>query len=219
MTCEEALVLISGHIDQENTPEEEAMLQAHLESCEACRSVMDAFLDIEKGISQLEEPPAELRENVMKTIRAESSARKKKAVKRWSGIAVAAALVVVIGIGAMGLPGQSSQPADTAAPMVARAMPQPAEMTAADVPAALVDMPSVLPQELAEQRQADVAVTYDLLPEMEVCTCETLENGALLYLLESADGAVNLSRTYGVELYQPSVHKGDCSYALLMPRN
>ena len=74
------------------------------------------------------------------------------------------------------------------------------------------------PQQLADERQADVAVTYELLPEMEVCTCETLGSGAVLYLLETADGAVNLSRIYGVELYQATIHSGSCSYALLLPQ-
>ena len=71
MTCDEALELISGHIDQENTPEEEALLQAHLQTCAQCREVLQAFIDMEGGISCLEEPPADLRERVMEAIHAE----------------------------------------------------------------------------------------------------------------------------------------------------
>ena len=212
MTCEQALELISGHIDRENTPEEEALLQAHLLECESCRDMMQAFLDMESGLKQLEEPPADLRENVMAAIRAEASASKKKTAKRWGSLAVAAVLVAVIGIGSLGMPAKESMPAEAAAPMMARSMPEPAAM---NMDAAELD---ISPQTLAEERQADVVVTYDLLPEMEVCTCETLDSGALLYLLETAESAVELSRLYGVELYQPVRNEGSCSYALLLPR-
>lgn len=213
MTCEQALELISGHIDRENTPEEEALLQAHLLECQSCREVLQAFLDLENGLNQLEEPPADLRKTVMAAIRAEVPIQRNKTAKRWGGIAVAAALIAVIGISAVGLPAKESVPAEAAAPMMARSMQEP---TAMNMDVAEME---ISPQALAEERQADVAVTYDLLPEMEVCTCETLNSGALLYLLETADGAVELSRLYGLELYQPVSYSGNCSYALLLPRN
>ena len=213
MTCEQALELISGHIDRENTPEEEALLQAHLLECQSCREVLQVFLDLENGLNQLEEPPADLRETVMAAIRAEVPIQRKKTAKRWGGIAVAAALIAVIGISTVGLPAKESVPAEAAAPMMARSMQEP---TAMNMDVAELE---IFPQALAEERQADVAVTYDLLPEMEVCTCETLNSGALLYLLETADGAVELSRLYGLELYQPVSYSGNCSYALLLPRN
>lgn len=213
MTCEQALELISGHIDRENTPEEEALLQAHLLECQSCREVLQVFLDLENGLNQLEEPPADLRETVMAAIRAEVPIQRKKTAKRWGGIAVAAALIAVIGISTVGLPAKESVPAEAAAPMMARSMQEPAAM---NMDVAELE---ISPQALAEERQADVAVTYDLLPEMEVCTCETLNSGALLYLLETADGAVELSRLYGLELYQPVSYSGNCSYALLLPRN
>lgn len=216
MTCEQALELISGHIDRENTPDEETLLQAHLLKCESCRGVLQAFLDLESGLKQLEEPPADLRENVMAAVRAEAPVPKKKKAKRWGGLAVAAALVAVIGISAVGLHAGESAPAEAAAPMMARSMTEPAAMDVADVD---LEAMEISPQALADERQADVAVTYDLLLEMEVCSCETLDSGALLYLLETADAAVELSRLYGVELYQPASYTGSCSYALLLPRN
>ena len=77
---------------------------------------------------------------------------------------------------------------------------------------------TVDPQELADARGADLVVTHEILPEMEVCNCETLENGLLLYHLETADAAVQLSRLYGAALYQPTEKIENAeSYALLMP--
>ena len=56
----------------------------------------------------------------------------------------------------------------------------------------------------------------DLLPEMEVCACESMEDGSLLYILESKDGAAQLSQKYGVALFRPENGSvSDVSYALL----
>ena len=102
MTCEEALVLISGHIDNENTPEEEAQLRLHLAQCDQCRQVLQTFLEIDSGIAALEaEPPAMLHERIMEAVRAEAPVKKWKHSFRWAGLAVAAALVVVIGMASM----------------------------------------------------------------------------------------------------------------------
>ena len=43
MNCEEAMELLSGSIDGENTPEEERRLQAHLAECPACRALLEAY--------------------------------------------------------------------------------------------------------------------------------------------------------------------------------
>jgi len=214
MTCEQALLLISGHIDRENTKEEELLLQAHLLECEDCRNTLQAFLDMEINLSRMETLPADLHENVMTAIHVETSLRKKKSVRRWSSIAAVAALVAVIGISGLGFPPKESAPAAVAVPMMARSMPEPTCMEMTDTEMAQA---AISPQDLADKRQADVAVTYELLPEMEVCSCETLETGELLYLLETADGAVRLSRLYGLALYQPVSYTGNCSYVLLLP--
>ena len=219
MTCEEALLLISGHLDQENTWEEEAQLREHLEHCAECREVLCALEEVNDGILSLKEPaPADLCENVMAEIRKETAGRK-TVRRRWFGLAAAAALVAVVGLGTL----QQKMPAvqEAAVPMAARSMPAEMECAAADpmetnlsaAGAVFVD-----PQLLAEERQADIAVSHELLPEMEVCSCETLEDGSLLYCLETADGAVRLSRVYGIALHQPaSGAASDVSYALLVP--
>ena len=232
MTCEEALLLISGHIDNENTPEEEAQLQLHLAQCDQCRQVLQAFLEIDSGIAALEaEPPAMLHERIMEAVRAEAPVKKRKQSFRWAGLAVAAALVVVIGMASM--PQFQKKEADMAAPMLARSMPETTEQVAAysaqmpdetqnvaaDVMQDAVSAAEHTPQSIADARQADVAVTTELLPEMEICPCETLESGALLYQLQNTDDAVNLSRIYGVELFQPTSGVAEASYALLLPHN
>ena len=50
MTCEDALVLLSGHLDGENSEEEEAQLSAHLRQCPACRELLAAFQAADQGI-------------------------------------------------------------------------------------------------------------------------------------------------------------------------
>ena len=66
MNCEDALCLISGHIDGQNTAEEEALLQAHLENCASCREILQAYQAVDQGVAALEEePPQGLAEAVM----------------------------------------------------------------------------------------------------------------------------------------------------------
>ena len=55
MTCEDALVLLSGHLDGENSEEEEAQLSTHLRQCPACRELLAAFQAADQGILSLEE--------------------------------------------------------------------------------------------------------------------------------------------------------------------
>ena len=207
MKCEDALLLISGHIDHENTAEEEAQLQLHLDNCEACRAILQAFEEMDGGLVLLEEePPADLHRNVMNMIREERAAPKKRN-RRWFGIAVAAAFAVVIGASA--LPKPTPAPVEANMPMAARAVPGTVEMLSADT--------GVSAQNIADEKQAAVAVTYELYPELEVCECESLEDGALLYCLSNADAAEALSQQYHLDIYLPSQAVSDVSYALLLP--
>lgn len=101
MNCEEALELLSGHLDGANTQEEETQLQAHLASCPACRAILEAYEAVDSGLASLQaEPPAELVSGVMEAVRQESSTAKK--IRRFptrgiAATAVAAALLLVIG--------------------------------------------------------------------------------------------------------------------------
>lgn len=104
MNCEEALALISSHIDGETTQEEETLLQAHLETCASCREILRAYEEIDQEVGQLtSEPPGELISGVMERI-TEQPAEKKRSRRFMfgSGTAIAAAaavLVLLIGTG------------------------------------------------------------------------------------------------------------------------
>ena len=56
--CEKYIELISSMVDGELTHEQEAELRTHLESCDECRKVYDAFKGISNALSEeLAEPP------------------------------------------------------------------------------------------------------------------------------------------------------------------
>lgn len=102
MKCEEALILLSGHIDGQNTAEEELQLQEHLQACASCRKILKAYEEIDAGVAALEEePPEALMRGVMDTIEANPARRRQKR-RFWlgSGAAVAAAvLLLLVGTG------------------------------------------------------------------------------------------------------------------------
>ena len=97
MTCEEALELLSGHLDGETTPEEEALLQAHLGGCPSCREVLGAYEEMQQGLTALEaEPPAELHQRIMEAVRSQPAARRSRAHLWRTGGTIAAAAVVAL---------------------------------------------------------------------------------------------------------------------------
>ena len=232
MMCDDVLQLISGHLDHENTPEEEAQLREHLEHCEACRSILTAFQEADEGLLMLrEDAPAELRSCVMDAIHQEARPRKRTR-RLWINLAAAASLLLVVGAYAVPSIGRHDASNDktlmsktvstdaAAASEVAPAALEVENTPVYDEETGLFAMKRTLqmdPQDLAEEREADVAVSHHWLPEMEVCSCETLEDGSLLYCLEASDGAVQLSRIYGLELFQPSDGAAsEVSYVLLV---
>lgn len=94
MECTDALILISGHIDNQNTPQEEAALQAHLLECPECRRVLEAYERINSGVADLSEPaPEGLADAVMSRIRAEKT---KKTRRPWRSVGAAAGLVAAV---------------------------------------------------------------------------------------------------------------------------
>ena len=202
MRCEDALLLISGHIDGENTQLEEQMLQEHLADCEACRAILQAWEEVDLGIASLtEEAPADLCQKVIASIGAP-----KKKQKWWPGLAAAAVVALVIGLGSGYLPAMQQE---EAVPMVARSM---------DVEfAEPVDFfPETSGQVLSEVRRACVVETSELLLEMETCPYEELEDGSLLYLLPSVESALELSEKYGLEVFWHQ--QAEEAYALLMAK-
>jgi hypothetical protein len=56
MNCNEALVLIDSVIDEEATPEEEQLLQFHVNGCDSCRRTLFLSRSVSSSVKNLEEP-------------------------------------------------------------------------------------------------------------------------------------------------------------------
>ncbi|MBQ9968330.1 MAG: zf-HC2 domain-containing protein [Oscillospiraceae bacterium] len=207
MKCEDVLLLISGHLDGENTAEEEQALQAHLCDCEACRHVMQAFEEADAGLIQTKEhAPDGLCADVMAQIKRESAKKKRRP---WIGIVAAAGLMLVIGVGAAvehTVPATEPQTISAEQPYtytMARGVSSDAHAVA---------------EKIVKEREACVAVVRELYYELESCQCETLEEGYVLYTLQDPDGASALAESYGCALYGPIREaSASVSYALLAP--
>lgn len=241
MNCEEALVLLSGHLDGQNSEEEAARLQDHLAQCPDCRRLMEDLKALDAGLLSLEEePPTDLCESVMEAIRQEAPVRKKKRRWVWPTTAAAAVLILLAGAGTLAAP--KLHTTEDAAPQMARMMatavePEMAEQEIAEpetadeaaeislysgtaeaafYTAAPEDSPA---QALAEERQAPVVLVYGALPELDGLPCEALEDGGLLYTLETAESASILWEAHPDEavLYLPEETAAEVSYALLLP--
>jgi len=176
MTCDQALELISAKLDKELSPKEEAALQAHLERCPACRSVLQELTDAQNGLLELQaEPPETLVPSVMKKIR---RAREGRAERRRfflsAAVLVSAAAVVAVlaGTGLIRLPGfDRTMPASAAIGELL-----PSEGTNAE---------AELAKQLAEEKDCAVLVVKAngaALPELKELTGQTLEDGAVLYV-------------------------------------
>lgn len=229
MTCEEALLLLSGHLDHANTPEEEAQLRRHLETCEECRQLLEAFRKNDEALKAVEaEPPAALKDDIMAAIRQEAGPKKNAHRRAWAAVAVAAALTVVVGTGIWKQSIPAEQPAAETESM---AMAEKSRgISACDVEEAAVETRGVEgdPDEialfaapmmadsqveaqgqiLADQYGATVAVLHDLsaadIPELAaVCVPAQSVDEGMLYILGSADAAETLCAEYGGELFLP----------------
>ena len=212
MNCEEALVLISGYLDGTNADAEMAQLRTHLEDCADCRQTLQTLKELERGmISLKEESPADLKTSVMEQIRME--AKPTRYLRRWLPVAAAAALVFAVGLGGLGpkvetnMAAPASLQSDTAAPAVYSRRMEDSSAQSAELDSQIV----------ADRLGACVAETRELLPEMETCPCETLEDGSLLYQLTDFDAAKTLSERYDLVLYCPAEETQlEVSYARLL---
>lgn len=100
--------LISRMLDGDLNADEQAALAKHLESCEDCRKVYEAFAAVSAALGEeLEEPPESLRENVMAEIRREEIRRKNR--RPWWRAALAAAAVLALVLGLRYVPGLSPE--------------------------------------------------------------------------------------------------------------
>jgi len=98
--------LISRLLDRELTVEEGEELAAHARSCPECQAVYTAFSSLSGMIAaDLVDPPAELSELVMADVRRDNVHKRHAALKlNRKVLSLAAAAVLVIGLGALTLP-------------------------------------------------------------------------------------------------------------------
>ncbi|MGE4484202.1 MAG: zf-HC2 domain-containing protein [Oscillospiraceae bacterium] len=99
--CSKYEEMISAYVDGELTSAEETELTAHLNDCEQCRALLEAYINIGELISEnTVEPPAELLLNVMTGISGAKAGRStsKKSIRRVAMryLAVAACIAVTI---------------------------------------------------------------------------------------------------------------------------
>ncbi len=188
MVCEEALELLSGHLDGANTEEEEQRLRAHLETCAHCRELLAAFAAVDGAVADLEaDPPPRLRQNIMAAVARERAQGPRR--RRLAGLAVAAALVAVVGLGSLPFLGQEGDTADDApltareAPVAAAAAPESVDAAVAPgVAPMMVEGTSALPElvvELLDDPAAPVAETITALAQLP--SQEMEDTGAVLY--------------------------------------
>ena len=215
MTCEDAFVLINGSLDGENTQAEEARLRDHLEHCAKCRELLQLLSGDNQVLRSLEEKaPADLCRNVMQQIRQEMP-RKRSTWKRWTGLAVAAALVLAIGVSQLQPQEEQTQAVYGSRMLRQTAAPQTASYMLEERPGMGV---TELAQQVADERSAAVVLLETELAALEECACETVENGCRLFTLNGTAEAEELCDQYDLQLFLPSDgFEPEASYALLLP--
>ena len=116
MICSYYQELISRMLDEDLSPVEQGVLEAHLPNCEACAAMYKSFSALSQALEdQLEEPPESLRYNVMAEIR-RAEIRKKNRLSRPMKIilSTAACLALIVGIsmgsGVLRAVGDSTRP-------------------------------------------------------------------------------------------------------------
>ncbi len=206
---EKMRVLLSGHLDGCNTPEEEQALQAHLAACADCRQALEDYIKIDelmRGTRQA--APEGFTANVMRSVeaeprRVEAPAKRRRMPFGFATAVAAAAAVLLLAVNAGWLPGLHQGSAKLFAPKSADAVESEAEPAPADAEApmetpqaeeaAFARAPKksvVLPanvdaRALAQEESCPVGVLYAdpaELPELEGREALAL-NGGLEYSL------------------------------------
>ncbi len=104
MSCNEYNELLSGHIDGENSEAEEQKLQEHLESCSACRELLEQLQQADAALRESKAvPPEDMTARIMAQVHKEP--KKKKSWFKSKYIPVAAggmAAAALLGFALMG---------------------------------------------------------------------------------------------------------------------
>ena len=113
MTCEQAMELLSPMLDGELDPQLSEALEAHLEACPDCKALADSLRGLDVQLAGLKEPaPESLKRGVLYKID-QATGKAKKPRSRWFGPgtvigAVAAVLVLLVGVGVIPLNSRST---------------------------------------------------------------------------------------------------------------
>ena len=229
---EKMQLLISGHLDGCNTPEEEQVLQAHLAECADCRQALEEYEKLEALLRSI--PPVDvpegLTERVMQAVEAEprrsEPAKKRRLPFGFATAAAAVAAVLLLAVGSGRLPGLNngsaklfpSKSAD-AVETVPEAAPAAAEEPAAIAPeasyAAATETPAGLPANVDAQALADaefcpVGVLYadpSDIPELEGKASLPLSGGLRYTLRQSELNAI--AADHEMTVYTPESYPSD----------
>lgn len=234
---EKMQLLLSGHLDGCNTPDEEQALREHLAQCPDCRQALEEYENIERLLRESrQEVPAGFAANVMRAVEAEPRKAASK-TRRWPfGFATAAAAVaavLLLAVNAGWLPSLSmgsAKLADSATP--AAAEPATAEEPAAPAEALLpepeaapvmeessfsaakksADLPAnVDARALAEAEHCPVGVLYAdpaEIPELAGRDCLPLSGGAQYRLSQNELNVIG-ERFPDLEIFSPENHTPD----------
>lgn len=134
MTCQDIPELLSASLDGELTSDEQAQLDAHLNTCPACRALYEELAGLHAADVWEAEVPPELASRIMKDLPAQ---RPGKVIywKRWGAMAAAIALVALaawrLPVRPPADPGITADSGDTSG---AVSMDQAADVTEASLP-------------------------------------------------------------------------------------
>lgn len=166
-SCDSFQALIFRLPDGDLTADEKTALQAHLRACPDCKAAYDAFADVFSVLrDDMTEAPAALAAGVMDRIRAAEAPGELRAARsgarssrrRWSGLAVAACLVLIVGGGVyaalkgLGPMGASSDASQAESIVLEDAAAEAEE--AAEAPAAMA-APEPFPADGAAEKPAE----------------------------------------------------------------
>lgn len=111
MSCDFDILLLSGHIDAMNTPEEERQLSEHLNSCEQCRALLAQMQKNDENIRILEaKVPQDLTQRIMQQVKNQPKKPKRYRTLITCGLAAAAVLAIAF-VGKLALPEQPDKSA------------------------------------------------------------------------------------------------------------
>lgn len=98
--CESYELMISRKLDNDLSESEEAALREHLRTCPECRALADALVDVTLSMrGDIAEPPEALASAVMERIEAYDAAPKRRPIRPWAKVLIAASLALAISVG------------------------------------------------------------------------------------------------------------------------